>query len=201
MIGLSKYWEIHPTGAFYLSAAQTYSRMQLPRSYDHLLLPSMSKGLQCRVFATFGLVHLGLQYQLSARSGAQNRLCLSEIALSYILPSPSPNARASCSLYSYWGRRFCHALHCQFSGRLLLPLALALGQALSVRIFSLAESSHPCFVSLCLGSSSLYLDLWRENSWIGNKLREQDRRKQLAICGDPFEASIEGSKEWSGIEA
>ena len=42
MIGLSKYSGIHPIRAFYLSTALIYSRMQLPRSYDHLSLPSTS---------------------------------------------------------------------------------------------------------------------------------------------------------------
>ena len=42
LIGLSKYWGIHPIRAFYLSTALIYSRMQLPRSYDHLSLPSTS---------------------------------------------------------------------------------------------------------------------------------------------------------------
>ena len=42
LIGLSKYWGIHPIRAFYLSATLTYSQMQLPRCYVHLSLPFTS---------------------------------------------------------------------------------------------------------------------------------------------------------------
>ena len=42
LIGLSKYWGVHSIRALYLSAMLTYSRRQLPRSYDHLSLPSTS---------------------------------------------------------------------------------------------------------------------------------------------------------------
>jgi len=42
LIGFEQVLGIYPIRAFYLNAALTYSRMQLPRSYDHLSLPSTS---------------------------------------------------------------------------------------------------------------------------------------------------------------
>ena len=103
VIGLSKYWGIHPIKAFYLSATLTYSRMQLPRSYDHLSLPSTSAlSLLPRLlshYPRFNALEPPI-VRLIASSG--NRESGREETRSFALPGRSGVAKVEGLSYCHW---------------------------------------------------------------------------------------------------